>query len=215
MSSKPWIAWYPADYRRKTAGLTFEQSEAYRRLLEAYYENSGGLTNDKASLYRTCSAMTESERAAIDHAINAFFSFSNGHLVNSRADEEIAKQQAIHDKLSAAGKRGGHIGGKARPKHTHIHIPQAQDSNVDPSISKILPLPESDFVELIPLLGKKEYAVHREYLNELERAYPAVDGPATLREIRAWCLSNEPKLKTARGIKRFLNSWFRRIQDNG
>lgn len=115
MSSKPWIAWYPADYRSKTAHLTFEQSEAYRRLLEAYYDRRGKLENDRPGLYRTCAAMTESERSAVDFAVDSFFSIENGYLVNGRASFEIAKQADIHARLSNAGRRGGRLAGKGRP----------------------------------------------------------------------------------------------------
>ena len=65
----------------------------------------------------------------------------------------------------------------------------------------------------IPLVGKKEWAVDPQFLSELELAYPAVDGLATLLEIRAWCLSNPTKCKTERGIKRFINRWFERTQN--
>jgi hypothetical protein len=70
-------------------------------------------------------------------------------------------------------------------------------------------------VELIPLVGQKQFAVDRTYLAELERAYPAVDGAATLREIRAWCLSNPAKCKTERGVRRFINRWFEKEQNHG
>lgn len=68
-------------------------------------------------------------------------------------------------------------------------------------------------VGFIPLVGGKEWPVPQNYLNELEAAYPAVDGPATLKEIRVWCVSNPRQCKTERGVKRFLNRWFERIQN--
>ena len=68
-------------------------------------------------------------------------------------------------------------------------------------------------VELIPLIGKKEWPVSKAFLEELEAAYPQVDGPATLREIRAWCISNPTKCKTERGVMRFINRWFERVQN--
>jgi len=68
-------------------------------------------------------------------------------------------------------------------------------------------------VELIPLIGKREWPVSKAFLEELEAAYPQVDGPATLREIRAWCISNPTKCKTERGVMRFINRWFERVQN--
>jgi len=70
-------------------------------------------------------------------------------------------------------------------------------------------------VEVIPLIGGKEWGVSKAFLAELERAYPIVDGPATLKEIRAWCVANPSRCKTEKGVARFINSWFGRIQDRG
>ena len=69
----------------------------------------------------------------------------------------------------------------------------------------------------IPVVGagNKEWGVSKEFLAELCAAYPAVDGEATLREIRAWCVSNPSKRKTETGMARFINSWFSREQNRG
>lgn len=75
--------------------------------------------------------------------------------------------------------------------------------------------PSASSVAIIPLIGKQEYGVSAEYLAELETAYPAVDGIGTLREIRAWCVSNPTQCKTERGVKRFLNRWFEKVQNRG
>ena len=70
-------------------------------------------------------------------------------------------------------------------------------------------------VAYIPIIGGKEYGVSKALLTELETAYPAVDGDATLKEIRAWCLTNPTKRKTVKGVPRFINSWFSREQNRG
>ncbi len=72
-----------------------------------------------------------------------------------------------------------------------------------------------DAVVHIPLINGTEWGVSKDLLTELERAYPAVDGPTTLREIRAWCLCNPKNCKTAGGVKRFLNRWFEKEQNRG
>lgn len=69
-------------------------------------------------------------------------------------------------------------------------------------------------VAYIPIIGG-DFGVSKEYLAELETAYPLVDGPATLKQIRAWCLSNPQRQKTARGVTRFINSWFEKDQNHG
>lgn len=70
-------------------------------------------------------------------------------------------------------------------------------------------------VAYIPLVSGEEFGVSAEFLKELETAYPDVDGPGTLREIRVWCVANPSKCKTPRGAPRFINSWFERLQNNG
>ena len=70
-------------------------------------------------------------------------------------------------------------------------------------------------VAYIPIAGDKEFVVTQEFVDTLEAAYPAVDVPLTLREIRAWCISNPARRKTARGVKRFLNAWCSKEQNNG
>lgn len=67
-------------------------------------------------------------------------------------------------------------------------------------------------IENIPL-NSGEWPARQSFVQEMERLYPAVDVPATLREIRAWCIANPTKRKTQAGVKRFINSWFRREQD--
>ena len=226
MSSQPWIAWYPADYRAKTSHLTFEQSEAYRRLLEAYYESRGKLKNDRPSLYRICRAMTDSEKEAVDRAAIEFFTPENGSLHHQRADEELAVREQHHARLSEAGHRGGLIAGKGRPKLVRIGQAQARSQSQSQSVpqsksQESKPLASSDqepslsAVALIPLADKSEWPASKEYVKELETAYPQVDGAATLLEIRAWCLSNPTRCKTKRGVMRFINRWFEKEQNHG
>lgn len=68
-------------------------------------------------------------------------------------------------------------------------------------------------LERIPMLGGEEFEVHQSFADELARLYPAVDIPATLKQMRGWCLGNPAKLKTPRGIRRFITSWCDRDQN--
>jgi len=68
--------------------------------------------------------------------------------------------------------------------------------------------PEYAPVEMIPLKGGGDYVVLKAWFDELERLYPAVDAVQTFREIRAWCIANPARCKTARGVRRFINQWF-------
>ena len=137
MSSKPWFAWYPADYKAKTSHLSYVEDNAYRRLIDAYYEHGGPLTSDRPSLFRICGAMLPEEQAAIEAVVNQFFFLNDNELHNKRCDDEIAKQAIIHARLSEAGKLGGMLGGKGRPKptpkqsHIHNHISQYTSTSTE------------------------------------------------------------------------------------
>lgn len=106
MSSKPWFPWYAADYRTKTKHLSFCQSEAYRRLLEAYYENRGPIDADEATLFRITAAQDNVERAAVRRVATEFFKEINGMLHHDRCDEVIEKQKKTQESQSAKGKAG-------------------------------------------------------------------------------------------------------------
>lgn len=107
MSSKPWFAWFPADYRAKTAHLTFEQDGAYRRMLDAYYERRGPLPTQPEALYRLCSAQSESERKSVDYVAKQYFRENGGELHHTRCDEQIEREKAIHNKWVESGRKGG------------------------------------------------------------------------------------------------------------
>jgi hypothetical protein len=67
----------------------------------------------------------------------------------------------------------------------------------------------------IPIVGGNEFQVTEAMVQEFEPLYPAVDVPQTLREIRAWCLTNPARRKTKAGVMRFVNSWLSREQNKG
>ena len=68
-------------------------------------------------------------------------------------------------------------------------------------------------VAKIPIAKGDEFSITSNYLAELESAYPKVDGLQTLKEIRAWCVSNPTECWTARGVMRGINRWFEREQN--
>ena len=76
-------------------------------------------------------------------------------------------------------------------------------------------LGDGEIVEKIPALGNVEVEVKESYVHELDRLYPAVDIPQTLREIRAWNLANIAKRKTPGGVARHINTWMAKVQNGG
>lgn len=67
----------------------------------------------------------------------------------------------------------------------------------------------------IPLVGGSQMPVTEGMVREWGGAFPAVDVLQQLREMRAWCLANPSKCKTARGAPGFIVRWLAKEQDRG
>lgn len=74
--------------------------------------------------------------------------------------------------------------------------------------------PAEPHVIKIPCIGG-EFPIGASLVAEFEACYPAVDIMQTLREIRAWNISNPTNQKTRRGIMKHINSWMAREQNRG
>ena len=68
-------------------------------------------------------------------------------------------------------------------------------------------------VEAVPLADGSEWQCPLPDYEEYVRLYPGVDVAKEFRKIRAWSNSNKEKRKTRRGVKRFVNGWLSRAQD--
>lgn len=201
-----WYKHYIADYLQDTADLSVIEHGVYRLLLDAYYQREGPLPSDFNILYRLCHAHSRHEKAAVRTVVGRFTETLNGHLRVSRADKEILKYQ----QQCSANRRPNRprIVGESDIELRERELREKETNKLEASSGEPL-----SAVALIPLIGKKEWPVSPQFLAELETAYPQVDGPATLKEIRLWCISNPTKRKTERGVMRFINRWFERTQN--
>ncbi len=68
-------------------------------------------------------------------------------------------------------------------------------------------------MEAIILNDGTEWKPSQALFAEYVRLYPNVDVKQQFNEMRGWCLSNQTKRKTRRGVKRFVNGWLAREQD--
>ena len=66
----------------------------------------------------------------------------------------------------------------------------------------------------ITLNDKSEYPITEDDIAGWKDLYPAVDIMQELRKMKGWADANPSKRKTSRGIKRFINAWLSREQDN-
>lgn len=66
---------------------------------------------------------------------------------------------------------------------------------------------------LLPLVDGTEYGVVQGQVDEWAGAYPGVNVPQQLREMRQWCIANPANRKTGRGIVAFVARWLGKEQD--
>ncbi len=114
--SDGYYRWFPGDYLRDTGTLSLVEHGAYRLLLDHYYSESGGISDEKPRLYRLCRATTPEEQQAVDFIVSRYFPINNGKLTNARADREIMERAEYIEEQRRKGKLGGRPSKKAERK---------------------------------------------------------------------------------------------------
>jgi predicted phage replisome organizer len=75
--------------------------------------------------------------------------------------------------------------------------------------------PQEPTVFTLPLNDGTEHRVTQADFDKYESLYPAVDVMQELRKMAGWLDGNPKNRKTKSGIRRFINSWLARAQDQG
>lgn len=75
--------------------------------------------------------------------------------------------------------------------------------------------PQEPAVFTLPLNDGTEHRVTQADFDKYESLYPAVDVMQELRKMAGWLDGNPKNRKTKSGIRRFINSWLARAQDQG
>jgi uncharacterized protein YdaU (DUF1376 family) len=98
---------YMGDYQRDTSHLSLAEHGAYTVLLDHYYSRRKPLPESREALWRLCRATSKLEQAAVSAVADEFFPIApDGLRHNPRADDEIAKWEAISAEASESGRRG-------------------------------------------------------------------------------------------------------------
>lgn len=121
--SLPWYACYPRDFNDGMIGLTLEERGAYITLLNLIYARGGPIPEDTWWITSQLGCTTRAwvkVRAALLLKRKLFTTELDGepHLMNPRAEREIAERFETSKKFSDAGRRGGQ---KSRPKPKEIN----------------------------------------------------------------------------------------------
>lgn len=179
--------------KRSAAGKASVQSRRSRKETQSASESN------------TCSTGVGS---VFEHDVNTQATNKDTDLKDQnllRGAEKISPTQPDENRGSCGlnlhdGTRPAHAGPERRPLSAGVpEMPRPDDP---------------EFIRL-PLNDGSEFTVSESLVSEFESLYPAVDVRQALRNQRGWLLSDRRRLKTARGIKKFITGWLAKDQDRG
>ena len=102
-----YYSFYPGDYARDTADLSWLEDLAYRRLLDHCYSTESHIPKNKERIYCICKARTPEQRSAVDFVVTRFFEKNCTQYVNKRVASQLQKQQIRIQRARENGLLGG------------------------------------------------------------------------------------------------------------
>ncbi len=228
MADSPvWFRFFIEDFERDTRDLNPEETGIYLRLMLWYYSSAKPIPN--TDLWRVATRIglnpTPIERpdpiASLRHVLDTYFTCDDGEFFNhKRIEEELEHwRKSSGAGRSAAEKRwrinGSHAGALQAQciGNTNQNQNQNQKKKKQRQVGSAEASPDlSPVVETLPLRDGRPFPIKQSVVSEFEVAYPRVDVPSTLREMRAWLIANPDRRKTQRGCLRFVNTWLSNAQ---
>lgn len=148
---------------------------------------------------------------------------ADGTLALAEYDSMVGSETDWAEKnrrMRAKAADNGHNVSGAVP--TEIRDKEIRDKEIEeedvcaepPDAGRSTPAPTPSEFD-IPLNDGSAYNVPRENIALYKRLYPSVDVEQALRNMIGWCVGNPTRLKTRRGIKRFITGWLAGDQDGG
>lgn len=104
MTSRPWYAFYPADYARDTGHLTLLEHGAYRILLDHCYSQGNLISANVERLCRLCRASTNDEIDALEYVLQQFFEKTPDGYRHSRVAKELETANIFAERAAKAGR---------------------------------------------------------------------------------------------------------------
>lgn len=192
---------------------------AYRRLLDRYYDTEKPLETD---LVKLCRFIRMSDNKTETQAIlDEFFSLTQKGWIQKRVQKELNAYSLKADTARANGKKGGRpkitqsvpgrnpVETQSKAKQETLNIKQeplnkdiiVQDANAPKPVGTML-------------TNQQPFPIYKTDVELWTDTYPAVNIIPELKKINAWLDANPTKRKTERGMKKFINNWLSRAQDN-
>jgi uncharacterized protein YdaU (DUF1376 family) len=113
------------DYDAATAHLSWDEDQAYSRLLRVYYRTEKPIPADTGEACRLTRARTSPQRHAVEAVLREFFELRENGWHNKRADEEIAAYTRQVEHNREVGAKGGRprkpaINPSGNPEETRV-----------------------------------------------------------------------------------------------
>lgn len=235
MDALPYYKWLWRDWRsnRRVQRMSPEARGLYRELLDEFWAE-GSLSEDMAQLADAANCPVEM-MVRFWPEIGPCFEERDGRLYNRKMDE----QRTATDRARIAMAEGGSVGGKKSNSFTRA---KAAEANAKGTLNQPEAMPdiaeqsraiaehkqeqsraehiaptsfhESKPMGTIPCSGKEKVFPFTETdVGEWQGSFPGIDVMQQLRQCRQWNIDNPTKRKTAKGMRRFINSWLSRAQD--
>ena len=115
-------------------------------------------------------------------------------------------------KVSASSGKVEKKSEKSRLKPSRNQVEVETNSS---SCSEVSETPTEPPVISIPLNDGSEYGVTTDEINKYSELYPAVDVMQELRSMVGWSDANPSRRKTKSGVKKFINAWLSKAQNQG
>lgn len=215
---------YTGDYLRDTRHLSMAEHGAYLLMLTYCWDQKGPLPLDRHRIQGICNARSKDEQEAVERVLADFFVVMDDGLYNKRMQAEIERCDQISRARAEAGKlgyeaRAKHLPSKRKANAKQVHLSPSPSLSPSPTstpkkeVGSAKASPDlSPTVETLPLRDGRPFPIRQSHVSEFEAAYPRVDVPATLKEMRAWLIANPDRRKTQRGCLRFVNAWLSNSQ---
>ena len=170
------------------------------------------------SFYEAAKALTDKEELELYRAI---FEFGLDHKTADMGPMAAAMFKLIKPQLEANYKKwqNGMRGGrpkqeesKDKPKDNQKETKDEPNENVNVNVN------DNDNANVfigLQLNDKSLFPIFDDDLDKWRDLYPAVNVEQELRNMVGWIDGNPTKRKTKSGIKKFINSWLSKEQDQG
>ena len=192
-----------------TAKTSTERSREYRQRRKAQSTNTNNMQQDlnqcDADATQCNDNATLMQRNATQCNADATTATDATLLDKIREDKmRVKEQEANASSPEPSGEAPGTRQGESEKEPSENEEPKKPKAKADEPVTEFT----------ITLNSGEEYSVTQKDFDSWQTLYPNVNVSQELRNMRGWCDANPSRRKTKSGIKRFINGWLSREQND-